>query len=63
MEIRVVELAKYNQDEAMISEAPPLDQWAFFLLRADRYEAMRLRELLQGPEFQPDAAFQLAETL
>jgi hypothetical protein len=48
IEVHTVELAKYNLDEATISAAPAIVQWAFFLLRADRYEASRLRELLPG---------------
>ena len=47
-----MELAKYNLDEATISAAPAMTQWAFFFLRADRYEASRLRELLPGEAFQ-----------
>jgi len=46
-----VELTKYNLEEAAISQAPAIEQWAFFLLYADRYEARRLRELLPGAAF------------
>lgn len=52
IEVHTVELAKYNLDEATISAAPTITQWAFFFLRADRYEASRLRELLPGEVFQ-----------
>ena len=52
IEVHTVELAKYNLDEATISAAPAITQWAFFFLRADRYEASRLRELLPGEAFQ-----------
>ncbi len=52
IEVHTVELAKYNLDEATISAAPAMTQWAFFFLRADRYEASRLRELLPGEAFQ-----------
>ena len=41
----------YLQEEA-ISSAPVIEQWAFFFLFADQYEAERLRELLPGVEFQ-----------
>jgi flagellar biosynthesis/type III secretory pathway protein FliH len=47
-----VELTKYNLEEATISSAPEIEQWAFFFLFADRYEPERLRELLPGVEFQ-----------
>jgi predicted transposase/invertase (TIGR01784 family) len=52
IEVHTVELAKYNLDEATISAAPAITQWAFFFLHADRYEASRLRELLPGEAFQ-----------
>jgi predicted transposase/invertase (TIGR01784 family) len=52
IEVHTVKLAKYNLDEATISAASAITQWAFFLLRADRYEASRLRELLPGEAFQ-----------
>ncbi len=47
-----MELTKYNLQEATISAAPAIEQWAFFFLFADRYESGRLRELLPGVEFQ-----------
>jgi hypothetical protein len=47
-----VELTKYNLQEATISSAPEIEQWAFFFLYADRYEPERLRKLLPGIEFQ-----------
>jgi len=56
-----LELTKYNLDEATISAAPVIHQWAFFFLRADRYEAARLRELLRGEEFQ--RAIAVVETI
>jgi predicted transposase/invertase (TIGR01784 family) len=52
IEVHTVELAKYNLDEATISVASAITQWAFFFLRADCYEASRLRELLPGEAFQ-----------
>jgi hypothetical protein len=52
IEIHTVELTKYNLEEATISSAPEIEQWAFFFLYADRYEPERLRELLPGIEFQ-----------
>jgi predicted transposase/invertase (TIGR01784 family) len=52
IEVHTVELAKYNLDAATIAVASAIEQWAFFFLRADRYEASRLRDLLRGEEFQ-----------
>ncbi|WP_417748473.1 Rpn family recombination-promoting nuclease/putative transposase [Rosistilla oblonga] len=52
IEVHTVELPKYNLREATIAEASPLEQWAFFLLNAHRYDADRLRELLPAVEFQ-----------
>ena len=52
IEVHTVELTKYNLQEATISVASEIEQWAFFFLYADRYEAQRLRELLPGIEFQ-----------
>ena len=52
IEVHTVELTKYNLQEATISVAPEIEQWAFFFLYADRYEPERLRELLPGVEFQ-----------
>jgi predicted transposase/invertase (TIGR01784 family) len=52
IEVHTVELTKYNLQEATISSAPEIEQWAFFFLYADRYEPERLRELLLGIEFQ-----------
>jgi predicted transposase/invertase (TIGR01784 family) len=52
IEVHTVELAKYNLQEATVSSAPEIEQWAFFFLYADRYEPERLRELLPGIEFQ-----------
>jgi len=52
IEVHTLELTKYNLSEATISEASKIEQWAFFLLYADRYEPERLRELLPGVEFQ-----------
>ncbi len=52
VEVHTVELMKYNLDEASISQASALEQWAFFLLYADRYEADELRKLLPGDEFE-----------
>jgi predicted transposase/invertase (TIGR01784 family) len=61
IEVHTVELSKYNLDEETIGEATPIEQWSFFFLRADRYEAARLRELLRGAEFQ--GAIATAETI
>jgi flagellar biosynthesis/type III secretory pathway protein FliH len=52
VEVHTLELTKYNLQEATISSAPAIEQWAFFFLFADRYEPERLRELLPGVEFQ-----------
>jgi len=52
VEVHTVELTKYNLNEASIGQASGIEQWAFFLLVADRHEADRLRELLPGTEFQ-----------
>ena len=52
IEVHTLELTKYNLLEATISSAPPIEQWAFFFLFADRYESERLRALLPGVEFQ-----------
>ena len=52
IEVHTVELTKYNLEEATISVAPEIEQWAFFFLYADRYEPERLCELLPGIEFQ-----------
>lgn len=61
IEVHTVELTKYNLDEATISAAPAIEQWAFFFLRADRYEAARLRQLLRGEAFQQ--AIAVVETI
>ena len=42
-------------------ESPAIEQWAFFLLYADRYEADQLRELLPAVEFQ--RAIDVIETI
>jgi predicted transposase/invertase (TIGR01784 family) len=52
IQVHTVELTKYSLDEASIHAAPAIEQWAFFFLRADRYEPARLRELLPGEPFQ-----------
>ncbi len=52
IEVHTVELTKYNLNEETISGASEIEQWAFFHLFADQYEAQRLRELLPGIEFQ-----------
>ena len=52
VEVHTVELTKYTLEEATISQASKIEQWAFFLLFADQYEPQRLRELLPDIEFQ-----------
>ena len=61
IEVHTVELTKYNLQEATIRAATAIEQWAFFFLQADRYEAARLRELLPGAEFQ--RAITVVETI
>jgi predicted transposase/invertase (TIGR01784 family) len=51
LELHTVELPKYNLDEATISKASKIDQWVFFLLKADKYDPEELRSLLPGVEF------------
>ncbi|MEO8166150.1 MAG: Rpn family recombination-promoting nuclease/putative transposase, partial [Betaproteobacteria bacterium] len=52
IEVHTVELPKYNLSEESIRQASKIEQWVFFLLFADQYEAARLRELLPDLEFQ-----------
>lgn len=52
IEVHTVELTKYNLDESTIGTASRIEQWAFFLLHAHKYEPERLRELLPALEFQ-----------
>ena len=52
IEVHTLELTKYNFQEATISVASAIEQWAFFFLFANRYEPERFRELLPGVEFQ-----------
>jgi predicted transposase/invertase (TIGR01784 family) len=52
IEVHTVELPKYNLNEATIGQASKIEQWVFFLLFADQYEAEQLRELLPDVEFQ-----------
>lgn len=52
VEVHTVELTKYNLEAVSISQASPIEQWAFFLLCADCYEADELRKLLPGNDFQ-----------
>ncbi len=61
IEVHTVELTKYNLQEATIRAATAIEQWAFFFLQADRYEAARLRKLLPGAEFQ--RAITVVETI
>ncbi len=61
VELHTVELMKYNLSDASISQASALEQWAFFLLYADRYEADELRKLLPGDEF--EKAISATETI
>lgn len=61
IEIHTLELPKYNLNEATIAQADKLDQWVFLLLRAHEYDAVRLRQLLPGIEF--DQAIGVIETI
>ena len=61
VEVHTVELPKYNLDEATISQASKIEQWAFFLLNADQYDPEQLRALLPGVEF--DQAITVIETI
>lgn len=61
IEVHTVEFTKYNLDEETIGSATAIEQWAFFFLLADRYEAERLREILPAVEFQ--RAIAVVETI
>ncbi len=61
MEVHTVELLKYNLDEATITQASKIEQWAFFLLFADKYDSEELRSLLPGVEF--EQAIKVIETI
>jgi len=52
---------KYNLLEATISQASKIEQWAFFLLKADQYDSEQLRALLPGVEF--EQAITVIETI
>lgn len=52
IEVYTIELPKYNLNEDTLSTAEKLEQWVFLLLRAQEYEAQRLRELLPAGGFQ-----------
>ncbi|MFV2070720.1 MAG: Rpn family recombination-promoting nuclease/putative transposase [Pirellulales bacterium] len=61
VEVHMVELPKYNLLEATITASSKIEQWAFFLLHADRYDPDRLRALLPGVEF--DQAITVIEAI
>lgn len=61
VEVHTVELTKYNLDETTTATASPIEQWAFFLLRAHEYDPDRLRKLLPAVEF--DQAISVVETI
>jgi len=61
VEVHTVELLKYNLLEATIGKASKIEQWAFFLLNADKYDPKQLRNLLPGVEF--DQAITVIETI
>lgn len=61
IEVHTVELSKFDLNEDTISNASEIEQWAFFLLYADQYDAERLRELLPSVEFQQ--AISVIETI
>ncbi|QDV10566.1 PD-(D/E)XK nuclease family transposase [Rosistilla oblonga] len=51
IEVHTIELPKYNLVTETISRASRIEQWVFFLLRADRYSAAELQAMLPGLEF------------
>ncbi len=53
IEVHTIELTKYNLNEAAISQASKLEQWAFLLLHAQDYEVDVLKRLLPAIEFEP----------
>ncbi len=61
IEVHTVELSKYNLHKADIRRASVIEQWVFFLLYADQYDAEQLRSLLPGVEFQQ--AISVIETI
>lgn len=52
IEVHTVELLKYTMQQESIVESDPIEQWAFFLLFADQFDAISLRRLLPKIEFQ-----------
>ncbi|QDS86350.1 PD-(D/E)XK nuclease family transposase [Rosistilla ulvae] len=51
IEVHTIELPKYNLLAETISRASRIEQWVFFLLRADRYSAAELQAMLPDLEF------------
>jgi len=52
IEVHTVELTKYNLDEGSSAQRSKLEQWAFLMLRAQDYDAVTLKRLLPGIEFE-----------
>lgn len=52
LQIHIVELPKYNLDEAAMSTCSDLERWVFFFLKGHLYEPERLKKLLKGAEFE-----------
>lgn len=52
LQLHVVELPKYHLEEVSVSKATDLEQWVFFLSRAEGFDAESLERLLPGSAFQ-----------
>ncbi len=61
IEVHTIELTKYNLNEATVSQASKLEQWAFLLLHAQDYEVDVLKRLLPAIEF--ESAIDTLETI
>ncbi len=61
VEVHTVELANYNLGEPTIAGASKIQQWAFLMLFAQDYDAVALRKLLPGIEF--EQAIETIETI
>ena len=51
IEIHTLELGKYNLRENDLAASDPLEQWLYWLIHANEYEASELRELFPGEEW------------
>ncbi|WP_417732772.1 Rpn family recombination-promoting nuclease/putative transposase [Rosistilla oblonga] len=52
IEVHTIELPKYNLLAAKISQASRIEQWVYFLLKADQHETAELRQMFPALEFQ-----------